>query len=250
MVTDFYSAYDGLPCLHQRCLIHLMRDMNRAILDNPFDQELQSITVPFGALLRSIVVTVDAHGLKRQYLKRSRQRLWWHSSMHSWSATMNPMPPKPCRSVYSAIASVCSPSCNMTAIVEQQSGRERDQAYQRLPGRCRTKRQRSRADRAFGIAEHLSNLPRQKYKLLKFLLVAGTRHGCLCRATRAASAIAHRARSEGLLAALDRFASPGANRAGAQPDRPGRSDDVQARGSRRRRQSRPSRRRTQPRRRS
>jgi predicted RecB family nuclease len=69
MVTDFYSAYEGLPCLQQRCLIHLMRDMNRAILDNPFDQELQSITASFGALLRSIVVTVDEHGLKRKYLK-------------------------------------------------------------------------------------------------------------------------------------------------------------------------------------
>jgi hypothetical protein len=69
MVTDFYSAYDALPCLQQRCLIHLMRDMNREILDNPFDQELQSITVPFGTLLRSIVVTVDEHGLKRKYLK-------------------------------------------------------------------------------------------------------------------------------------------------------------------------------------
>jgi predicted RecB family nuclease len=69
LVSDFYPAYDGLPCLHQRCLIHLMRDMNRAILDNPFDQELQSITVPFGALLRSIVGTVDEHGLRRKYLR-------------------------------------------------------------------------------------------------------------------------------------------------------------------------------------
>jgi transposase-like protein len=69
LVSDFYSAYDGLPCLHQRCLIHLMRDMNRAILDNPFDQELQSITTPFGALLRAIVVTIDEHGLKRRYLQ-------------------------------------------------------------------------------------------------------------------------------------------------------------------------------------
>jgi hypothetical protein len=69
LVSDFYSAYDGLPCVQQRCLIHLMRDMNRAILDNPFDQELQSITAPFGSLLRSIIVTVDAHGLKRRYLK-------------------------------------------------------------------------------------------------------------------------------------------------------------------------------------
>jgi hypothetical protein len=69
IVTDFYAAYDGLPCLQQRCLIHLMRDMNRAILDNPFDQELQSVTVPFGALLRSIVVTIEVHGLKRKCLK-------------------------------------------------------------------------------------------------------------------------------------------------------------------------------------
>jgi hypothetical protein len=69
LVSDFYSAYDGLPCLHQRCLIHLIRDMNRAILDNPFDQELQSITAPFGALLRAIVVTIDEHGLKRRHLQ-------------------------------------------------------------------------------------------------------------------------------------------------------------------------------------
>jgi hypothetical protein len=49
LVSDFYSAYDGLPCLYQRCLIHLIRDMNRAIPDNPLDQERQSITLPFGA---------------------------------------------------------------------------------------------------------------------------------------------------------------------------------------------------------
>ncbi|MEZ2144568.1 TM0106 family RecB-like putative nuclease [Bradyrhizobium sp. DN5] len=69
LVSDFYSAYDGLPCLQQRCLIHLMRDMNRAILDNPFDQELQSITTPFGGLLRSIVTTIDEHGLRQRYLQ-------------------------------------------------------------------------------------------------------------------------------------------------------------------------------------
>jgi hypothetical protein len=69
LVSDFYSAYDGLPCLHQRCLIHLMRDMNRAILDNPFDQELQSITTPFGALLRAIVTTIDEFGLKHRHLQ-------------------------------------------------------------------------------------------------------------------------------------------------------------------------------------
>jgi predicted RecB family nuclease len=70
LVSDFYSAYDGLNCLQQRCLIHLMRDMNQAILDNPFDQELRSITAPFGALLRSIVKTIDEHGLKQRHLEQ------------------------------------------------------------------------------------------------------------------------------------------------------------------------------------
>ncbi len=70
LISDVYSAYDGLDCLQQRCLIHLMRDMNRAILDNPFDQELQSITAPFGVLVRSIVMTIDEHGLKRRHLER------------------------------------------------------------------------------------------------------------------------------------------------------------------------------------
>ena len=70
LVSDFYAAYDSLECPQQKCLIHLMRDMNQELLDNPFDEELQSITGPFGTLLREIVATIDQHGLKRRYLKR------------------------------------------------------------------------------------------------------------------------------------------------------------------------------------
>jgi len=68
LVSDFYTAYDSLTCPQQKCLIHLIQDMNRAILGNPFDRELQSVTEPFGKLLRSIVETVDQHGLKRRAL--------------------------------------------------------------------------------------------------------------------------------------------------------------------------------------
>ena len=62
-------------CPQQKCLIHLMRDMNQELLNNPFDAELQSITGPFGTLLRAIVATIDQHGLKRRYLgKHERER--------------------------------------------------------------------------------------------------------------------------------------------------------------------------------
>src|SRR5207249_9759746 len=37
---------------------------------NPFDEDLQSVTGPFGALLREIVTTIDQYGLKRCHLKK------------------------------------------------------------------------------------------------------------------------------------------------------------------------------------
>jgi len=70
LVSDFYSAYDAIACPQQKCLIHLMRDINQDLLDNPFDDELKFITHPFGVLLRKIVATVDEHGLRRHYLKQ------------------------------------------------------------------------------------------------------------------------------------------------------------------------------------
>jgi hypothetical protein len=70
LVSDFYSAYDALTCVQQKCLIHLMRDMNQDLLNNPFDEDLQAITRPFGALLRSLVSTVDQHGLRQCHLKK------------------------------------------------------------------------------------------------------------------------------------------------------------------------------------
>lgn len=70
LVSDFYAAYDSLDCPQQKCLIHLIRDMNQEVLNNPYDIELQSVTQPFGSLLRSIVATVDERGLKRRHLER------------------------------------------------------------------------------------------------------------------------------------------------------------------------------------
>jgi Transposase IS66 family/RNase_H superfamily len=70
LVSDFYVAYDALSCPQQKCLIHLIRDMNQELLNNPYDMEFQTITLPFGSLLRSIVATADEHGLKGRHLKR------------------------------------------------------------------------------------------------------------------------------------------------------------------------------------
>ena len=64
LVSDFYAAYDGVPCRQQKCLIHLMRDVNEDLLKHPFDEELSFIARGFGSLLREIVETIDRWGLK------------------------------------------------------------------------------------------------------------------------------------------------------------------------------------------
>ncbi len=70
LVSDFYAAYDAIECPQQKCLIHLIRDINQELLNNPFDEELKLITQPFGSLLRGIITTVDTHGLRRKYLQQ------------------------------------------------------------------------------------------------------------------------------------------------------------------------------------
>jgi hypothetical protein len=75
MVSDFYAAYDSVDCSQQKCLIHLIRDMNQELLSHPIDEELQLVTLPFGTLLRTIVATVDEHGLKRRYLQRHKREV-------------------------------------------------------------------------------------------------------------------------------------------------------------------------------
>jgi len=68
LVSDFYAAYDGLDCPQQKCLIHLVRDLNSQLLDHPFDEELKEIVRGFGVLLKTIIEGVDRHGLKRRFL--------------------------------------------------------------------------------------------------------------------------------------------------------------------------------------
>jgi hypothetical protein len=70
LVSDFYTAYDSLPCPQQKCLIHLIRDLNDDLRSHSYDEEYKVLVSDFGRLLRAIITTVDAHGLKSTYLKR------------------------------------------------------------------------------------------------------------------------------------------------------------------------------------
>ena len=51
LVSDFFSAYDSVDCSQQKCLIHLMRDLNDDVLKHPYDEALKAIVRDFAALL-------------------------------------------------------------------------------------------------------------------------------------------------------------------------------------------------------
>ena len=72
LITDFYTGYDSLKCVQQKCLVHLLRDVNDDLLKNPFDQDLSKIGLMFGNILRDIVGTIDQFGLKSRWLKRHK----------------------------------------------------------------------------------------------------------------------------------------------------------------------------------
>jgi predicted RecB family nuclease len=73
LISDFFAAYESIECAQQKCLIHLMRDINELVLKNPFNSELGSIANDFGVLLRGIVDSIDKWGLKARHLRRHKR---------------------------------------------------------------------------------------------------------------------------------------------------------------------------------
>ena len=58
LVSDFYSAYDSLPCPQQKCLVHLLRDLNTDLLNAPFN-----------------LLSVDRFGLKARFLRKHKPQV-------------------------------------------------------------------------------------------------------------------------------------------------------------------------------
>lgn len=75
LVTDFYSGYDSLQCPQQKCLIHLIRDLNIALLKNPIDDQLKQLVTKFASLLKSIMDTIDKFGLKNKFMGKHKNEV-------------------------------------------------------------------------------------------------------------------------------------------------------------------------------
>ena len=72
LVSDFYTAYEPINCPQQKCLIHLIRDLNDDLMKEPFNEEIKVLIGEFAALLKSMIETVDRFGLKSRFLRKHK----------------------------------------------------------------------------------------------------------------------------------------------------------------------------------
>ena len=75
LVTDFYPGYESLPCAQQKCLIHLIRDLNDDLFTNQLDFEFKELVTHFGQLLRMIMETIHKYGLKQRHLHKHKKNV-------------------------------------------------------------------------------------------------------------------------------------------------------------------------------
>ena len=72
LVSDFYAAYDSIPCAQQKCLVHLMRDLNEDLSKQPFNDEMKELSQHFANMVKPMIETVDRFGLKAYHLRRHK----------------------------------------------------------------------------------------------------------------------------------------------------------------------------------
>jgi hypothetical protein len=70
LVTDFYAGYDAVTCRQQKCLVHLIRDINNELWNNPFDTDLETLASKVKELLLPILTDVERYGLRKRHLQK------------------------------------------------------------------------------------------------------------------------------------------------------------------------------------
>jgi Transposase IS66 family. len=74
LVSDFYGGYDAIPCRQQKCLVHLIRDLNDDLWKNPFNAEYERFVMAVRDLFVPIFKDVERYGLKVRNLRKHRKR--------------------------------------------------------------------------------------------------------------------------------------------------------------------------------
>ena len=72
LISDFYGGYDSCNCRQQKCLVHLIRDLNDDLWKHPYDAEFEGFVGAFKNLLVPIMNDVEKYGLKQFHFNKRK----------------------------------------------------------------------------------------------------------------------------------------------------------------------------------
>ena len=75
IITDFYSGYDSIDCLQQKCWVHLIRDINNNLWHSPFDVEFQLFAETLKNLLFPIMESIQKYGLRKYHFNKHKKNV-------------------------------------------------------------------------------------------------------------------------------------------------------------------------------
>lgn len=75
LISDFYPGYDSIKCRQQKCLVHLIRDLNEDLWKFPFDGEFEAFILEVKNLIVPMLEAVQKYGLKKRYLHKFNKQI-------------------------------------------------------------------------------------------------------------------------------------------------------------------------------
>lgn len=73
LISDFYSGYESLKCKHQKCWVHLIRDLNEDLYKNPYDIEYEKFIIELRNLIIPIFESIKKYGSKKRHFNKFKK---------------------------------------------------------------------------------------------------------------------------------------------------------------------------------
>ena len=70
LVSDFYAGYDGVGRRQQKCLVHLIRDLNDDLWASPFDAEFEGFVLAVRDLMVPMIEAIQGRIAKARQLAK------------------------------------------------------------------------------------------------------------------------------------------------------------------------------------
>jgi len=75
LISDFYPGFDALKCKQQKCLVHLIRDLNNSLWQAHLDSEFEEFIGKVQDLIIPIMETIQRYGLKKRHLNKFKKKV-------------------------------------------------------------------------------------------------------------------------------------------------------------------------------